>query len=110
MRVWVRGLLGLWALFRNGDWLVLMIAIGPDAFRSFLRRWAMDRHFRCAAHGAAYAPALLLALVGIWRNPGVRYATRAVLPMTTTCRLPAYTQQRDGSNGRASALITRRCL
>ena len=58
---WVGGRYSVWGPIG----LSLMIAIGPDAFRAFLRGGQeMDRHFR-AADWHENMPALL-ALVGIW--------------------------------------------
>ncbi|MEO0930514.1 MAG: glucose-6-phosphate isomerase, partial [Pseudomonadota bacterium] len=72
---WVGGRYSMWGPIG----LALMIAIGPDAFRAFLRGGqAMDQHF-CAADWHENLPALL-ALVGIWHNQICGYATRAVLP------------------------------
>lgn len=60
---WVGGRYSMWGPIG----LSLMIAIGPDAFRAFLRGGqAMDRHFQ-AADWQENLPALL-ALVGIWHN------------------------------------------
>ena len=47
-----------------------MIAIGPDAFRAFLRgAQAMDLHFS-AAEPVENMP-VMLALTGIWHNQGL---------------------------------------
>jgi glucose-6-phosphate isomerase len=78
-----------------------MIAIGPDAFRAFLRGGqAMDIHFR-SADWHENMPALL-ALTGIWHNQVCGHATRAVLPYDNRLgRLPAYLQQLEmESNGK----------
>ena len=81
--------------------LALMIATGPEAFRSFLSggEW-MDRHFKTAAP-LENLP-IMLALTGIWHNQGLGYATRAVLPYEQRLsRLPAYLQQLEmESNGK----------
>ncbi|GAD55006.1 LOW QUALITY PROTEIN: glucose-6-phosphate isomerase [Limimaricola cinnabarinus LL-001] len=81
--------------------LSLMIAIGPEAFRAFLRGGeAMDRHFR-SAPWQQNMPAML-ALVGMWHNQVLGHATRAVLPYDNRlARLPAYLQQLEmESNGK----------
>ncbi len=94
---WVGGRYSMWGPIG----LSLMIAIGPDAFRAFLRgAQAMDRHFQ-AAPWHENLPALL-ALVGIWHNQIAGHATRAVLPYDNRlARLPAYLQQLEmESNGK----------
>ncbi|NDV00811.1 glucose-6-phosphate isomerase [Pseudoroseicyclus tamaricis] len=95
---WVGGRYSMWGPIG----LSLMIAIGPEAFRAFLRGGqAMDRHFR-AAEWHENMPALL-ALVGIWHNQICGHATRAVLPYDNRLgRLPAYLQQLEmESNGKS---------
>ncbi|MGR3463209.1 glucose-6-phosphate isomerase [Limimaricola sp.] len=94
---WVGGRYSMWGPIG----LSLMIAIGPEAFRAFLRGGeAMDRHFR-AAPWAQNMPAML-ALVGLWHNQVLGHATRAVLPYDNRlARLPAYLQQLEmESNGK----------
>lgn len=94
---WVGGRYSMWGPIG----LSLMIAIGPDAFRAFLRGGqAMDTHFR-HAEWHENMPAML-ALVGIWHNQVCDYATRAVLPYDNNlARLPAYLQQLEmESNGK----------
>ena len=94
---WVGGRYSVWGPIG----LSLMIAIGADAFRAFLRGGQeMDRHFR-AADWHENMPALL-ALVGIWHAQVCGYATRAVLPYDNRLgRLPAYLQQLEmESNGK----------
>ncbi|WP_438956753.1 glucose-6-phosphate isomerase [Cognatiyoonia sp.] len=98
---WVGGRYSMWGPIG----LSLMIAIGPDAFKSFLRGGqAMDRHFQAAAWDENM-PALL-ALVGIWHNQVCRHATRAVLPYDNNLsRLPAYLQQLEmESNGKGVSM------
>ncbi|WP_368183446.1 glucose-6-phosphate isomerase [Aestuariibius sp. HNIBRBA575] len=98
---WVGGRYSMWGPIG----LSLMIAIGPDAFRAFLRGGqAMDRHF-CAADWQENLPAML-ALVGIWHNQVCDYATRAVLPYDNNLlRLPAYLQQLEmESNGKGVSM------
>lgn len=94
---WVGGRYSMWGPIG----LSLMIAIGPEAFRAFLRGGQdMDRHFR-VADWSENMPALL-ALVGLWHNQVCGYATRAVLPYDNRlARLPAYLQQLEmESNGK----------
>jgi glucose-6-phosphate isomerase len=94
---WVGGRYSMWGPIG----LSLMIAIGPQAFRAFLRGGqAMDTHFR-AAPWDQNMPALL-ALVGLWHNQVLGHATRAVLPYDNRlARLPAYLQQLEmESNGK----------
>jgi glucose-6-phosphate isomerase len=98
---WVGGRYSMWGPIG----LSLMIAIGPEAFKAFLRGGqAMDRHFRSAALGENMP--VLLALVGIWHNQGLGHATRAVLPYDNRLsRLPAYLQQLEmESNGKSVAM------
>ena len=98
---WVGGRYSMWGPIG----LSLMIAIGPEAFRAFLRGGqAMDQHFQ-AAKWDENLPALL-ALVGIWHNQICGYATRAVLPYDNLLsRLPAYLQQLEmESNGKGVSM------
>jgi glucose-6-phosphate isomerase len=95
---WVGGRYSLWGPIGLG----IMIAVGGDAFRAFLRgAEAMDRHFR-AAEMHENLP-VMLALVGIWHNQICGHATRAVLPYDQRLsRLPAYLQQLEmESNGKS---------
>ncbi|MCK0119806.1 glucose-6-phosphate isomerase [Loktanella sp. F6476L] len=94
---WVGGRYSLWGPIG----LSLMIAIGPDAFKAFLRGGqAMDVHFK-SADWSENVPAMLAA-VGIWHNQICGYTTRAVLPYDNNLmRLPAYLQQLEmESNGK----------
>ncbi len=98
---WVGGRYSVWGPIG----LSLMLAIGPTAFRAFLRGGqAMDLHFR-AAPWDENLPALL-ALVGLWHNQVCGHATRAVLPYDNRLmRLPAYLQQLEmESNGKGVAM------
>jgi glucose-6-phosphate isomerase len=98
---WVGGRYSMWGPIG----LSLMIAIGADAFRAFLRGGqAMDTHFR-SADWAENMP-VLLALVGIWHNQVCGHATRAVLPYDNNlARLPAYLQQLEmESNGKGVSM------
>ncbi len=98
---WVGGRYSMWGPIG----LAMMIATGPDAFRSFLKggQW-MDQHFR-AAEPLENLP-VMLALTGIWHNQGLGHATRAVLPYEQRlARLPAYLQQLEmESNGKSTAM------
>ncbi|MEL7212008.1 MAG: glucose-6-phosphate isomerase [Pseudomonadota bacterium] len=94
---WVGGRYSMWGPIG----LSLMIAIGPENFRDFLRgAEAMDRHF-CEADPVENMP-VMLALVGLWHNQVCDHATRAVLPYDQRLsRLPAYLQQLEmESNGK----------
>jgi len=94
---WVGGRYSVWGPIG----LALMIAIGPEAFRAFLRgAQAMDRHFR-AADARENLP-VLLALTGIWHRQVLGHPTRAVLPYEQRlARLPDYLQQLEmESNGK----------
>ena len=98
---WVGGRYSIWGPIG----LALMIAIGADNFRDFLRGGqAMDQHF-CVAPWGENMP-VLLALVGIWHNQICNHATRAVLPYDQRLRrLPAYLQQLEmESNGKRVAM------
>ena len=97
---WVGGRYSMWGPIG----LSLMIAIGPEAFRAFLRgAQDMDTHFR-SAQGVENMP-LMLALVGIWHRQVLGYPSRAVLPYDERLgRLPAYFQQLEmESNGKSVA-------
>ena len=94
---WVGGRYSMWGPIG----LSLMIAIGAEAFRAFLRGGqAMDQHFR-HAEPLENMP-VMLALTGLWHNQGMGYPTRAVLPYEQRLlRLPAYFQQLEmESNGK----------
>ena len=94
---WVGGRYSMWGPIG----LSLMIAIGPENFRDFLRgAEAMDQHF-CEASPLENMP-IMLALVGVWHNQVCGHATRAVLPYDQRLsRLPAYLQQLEmESNGK----------
>ena len=98
---WVGGRYSMWGPIG----LSLMIAIGGDAFRAFLKGGeAMDLHFR-AAEPLENMP-VMLALTGIWHHQGMGFPTRAVLPYEQRLsRLPAYLQQLEmESNGKSVAL------
>ncbi|WP_299554949.1 glucose-6-phosphate isomerase [uncultured Tateyamaria sp.] len=95
---WVGGRYSMWGPIG----LSLMMAVGPDGFRAFLRGGQdMDTHFR-AAEGVENMP-LMLALVGIWHRQVLGHASRAVLPYDQRLgQLPAYFQQLEmESNGKS---------
>jgi glucose-6-phosphate isomerase len=82
--------------------LSLMIALGPDGFRSMLGGFRLiDEHFR-EAPPEANAP-LLLGLLGIWYRDFHDAQTHAVLPYSHyLSRFTAYLQQLDmESNGKS---------
>ncbi|SEN65399.1 glucose-6-phosphate isomerase [Palleronia pelagia] len=94
---WVGGRYSMWGPIG----LSLLIAIGPEAFRAFLRgAESMDIHFK-SANPLENMP-VMLALTGLWHNQGCGHATRAVLPYEQRLnRLPAYLQQLEmESNGK----------
>ncbi|MBV1867210.1 MAG: glucose-6-phosphate isomerase [Marinosulfonomonas sp.] len=98
---WVGGRYSLWGPIG----LSLMIAIGDENFRDFLRgAQAMDRHFQTAP--LAQNMPVMLAAVGLWHNQVCGYASRAVLPYDQRLsRLPAYFQQLEmESNGKRVAM------
>ena len=81
--------------------LSLMLAVGPDGFRSFLDGMhEMDRHFQEAPLGRNI-PALM-GLIGIWYSNFGGAQSMAVLPYSDhLSRFPAYLQQLDmESNGK----------
>jgi glucose-6-phosphate isomerase len=85
--------------------LSLMIAIGPDHFRSMLEGFhSMDRHFRTAPLEKNLP--VLLGLIGIWYNNFFGAETVAILPYDHYLgRLSAYFQQLDmESNGKSTTL------
>ncbi len=81
--------------------LSLMIAIGPEQFRTMLAGFhEMDEHFRSAPFDQNLP--VLLGLIGIWYNNFFGAQTVAVLPYDQYLQyLPAYLQQLDmESNGK----------
>ncbi|WP_228069088.1 glucose-6-phosphate isomerase [Marivivens aquimaris] len=98
---WVGGRYSMWGPIG----LSLMIAVGPQNFREFLRGGQeMDKHF-CTTEWSQNVPAML-ALVGLWHNQVCGHATRAVLPYDNNlARLPAYLQQLEmESNGKGVSM------
>jgi len=89
--------------------LSLMIAIGPDHFRSMLAGFhRMDVHFRTAPLEKNLP--VLLGLIGIWYNNFFGAETVAILPYDHYLgRLSAYLQQLDmESNGKSTTLEGKR--
>ncbi len=85
--------------------LSLMVAIGPDDFRSMLAGFHdMDDHFRTTPLGANLP--VLMALLGIWYGNFFGFENHAVLPYSQELsRFPAYLQQLDmESNGKSVRL------
>jgi len=81
--------------------LSLMVAIGPEAFRSMLAGYhAMDEHFRTAPFEENLP--VLLGLLGVWYGDLFGAETHAVIPYDHYLGLlPAYLQQLDmESNGK----------
>lgn len=98
---WVGGRYSMWGPIG----LSIMIAVGPEKFRDFLRgAEEMDHHFRNAPFDQNLP--VLLALVGMWHHQFCGYPTRAVLPYDQQlARLPAYLQQLEmESNGKRVAM------
>ena len=94
---WVGGRYSVWGAIG----LPVMLAIGPQAFKSFLRgAQAMDLHFKSAEWGENVP--VMLALQGIWHHQVCGYPTRAILPYDQRlAQLPAYFQQLEmESNGK----------
>ncbi len=82
--------------------LSLMVAIGPDAFRSMLAGFhEMDEHFRSAPLDQNLP--VLMALLGVWYGNFFGFESHAVLPYSQELsRFPAYLQQLDmESNGKS---------
>ncbi len=98
---WVGGRYSMWGPIG----LPIMIAVGPEVFRSFLDGAAsMDEHFQTAKLEENLP--VILALIGIWHSNICGYNSRVVLPYDQRlARLPAYLQQLDmESNGKSVAL------
>ena len=85
--------------------LSLMVAVGPDDFRSMLAGFHdMDEHFRRAPLDANLP--VLMALLGVWYGNFFGFESHAVLPYSQELsRFPAYLQQLDmESNGKSARL------
>ena len=94
---WVGGRYSIWGPIG----LSIIIAIGAEAFESFLNgAQDMDMHFKTAEIRENLP--IILALVGVWHNQICNYSTRAVLPYDQRLgKLPAYLQQLEmESNGK----------
>ncbi len=91
--------------FPSAIGLSLMIAVGPENFRSMLAGFhAMDEHFRVAPFDRNLP--VLLALLGIWYINFFGAETHAILPYDHyLSKLSAYCQQLDmESNGKRVTL------
>ena len=101
-------------MFRFWDWvggrysfdsaigLSLMVAVGPDHFRSMLDGFhAMDEHFRTTPF--SHNLPVLLGLLGIWYGDFLGTQTHAVLPYSHELgKFSSYLQQLDmESNGKS---------
>ncbi|WP_170477677.1 glucose-6-phosphate isomerase [Ruegeria arenilitoris] len=98
---WVGGRYSVWGPVG----LPVMIAVGSNAFDSFLRGGqAMDLHFQ-SAEWTENLP-VMLALVGVWHRQVLGHTSRSVLPYDQRLlRLPAYFQQLEmESNGKSVAM------
>jgi glucose-6-phosphate isomerase len=87
--------------FPSAIGLSLMVAIGPESFRSMLAGFhAVDVHFRTTPLQRNLP--VLMALVGIWNNDFLDHETVAVLPYDQYLeRFTAYLQQLEmESNGK----------
>ncbi len=85
--------------------LSLMVAIGPDDFRSMLSGFRdMDEHFLRAPLGQNLP--VLMALLGVWYANFFGFESHAVLPYSQELsRFPAYLQQLEmESNGKSVGL------
>lgn len=98
---WVGGRYSLWSAVG----LIIMISVGPAAFRELLSgAHAMDEHFREAP--LEQNMPVIMALLGIWYNNWWGAQSYAILPYEQYLhRLPAYLQQGDmESNGKSVTL------
>lgn len=98
---WVGGRYSLWSAVG----LIIIISIGPNAFRELLSgAHAMDEHFRKAPLEKNMP--VIMALLGIWYNNWWGAQSYAILPYEQYLhRLPAYLQQGDmESNGKSVTL------
>ncbi|HEY4752296.1 MAG TPA: glucose-6-phosphate isomerase, partial [Candidatus Limnocylindrales bacterium] len=85
--------------------LSLMVAIGPDEFRSMLAGFhEMDEHFRTTPLDQNLP--VIMGLLGIWYANFFGFESHAVLPYSQELsRFPAYLQQQDmESNGKSVRL------
>lgn len=94
---WVGGRYSLWSAIG----LPIMLAVGPENFRSLLAgAHSIDRHFAKAP--LAQNLPVMLGLIGWFQRVACRYPSRAIIPYDQRlARLPAYLQQLDmESNGK----------
>jgi glucose-6-phosphate isomerase len=94
---WVGGRYSLWSAIG----LPIMLAVGPENFRSLLAgAHSIDRHF--AEAPLAQNLPVMLGLIGWFHRVACRYPSRAIIPYDQRlARLPAYLQQLDmESNGK----------
>ena len=97
---WVGGRYSVWSAVG----LVLMLAVGADAFDAFLAgAHAMDTHF-CSAPLERNMP-VILAAIGIWQRNFFGYGSLSIAPYWQDLEyLPGYLQQLDmESNGKQVA-------
>ncbi|MEL6093330.1 glucose-6-phosphate isomerase [Bartonella schoenbuchensis] len=98
---WVGGRYSIWSAIG----LVVMLAIGGQNFRQFLKgARQMDEHFKTAPLHQNIP--IRFALLGFWHRVICGYSSRAVIPYAQRLvRFPAYLQQLDmESNGKHISL------
>ncbi|UNE55625.1 glucose-6-phosphate isomerase [Bartonella machadoae] len=98
---WVGGRYSIWSAIG----LVVMLAIGGQNFRQFLKgALQMDQHFRAAPLHKNIP--IRFALLGFWHRVICDYSSRAVIPYEQRlAQFPAYLQQLDmESNGKQVSL------
>ncbi|WP_102830567.1 glucose-6-phosphate isomerase [Bartonella bovis] len=98
---WVGGRYSVWSAIG----LVVMLAIGGQNFRQFLKgARQMDEHFKTAPLHKNIP--IRFALLGFWHRVVCGYSSRAVIPYAQRLvRFPAYLQQLDmESNGKYVSL------
>ncbi|MCZ2204414.1 glucose-6-phosphate isomerase [Bartonella sp. A05] len=98
---WIGGRYSIWSAVG----LVVMLAIGGQNFRQFLKgSQQMDHHFRNAPLHQNIP--IRFALLGFWHRVVCGYSSRAVVPYAQRLvRFPAYLQQLDmESNGKQVSL------
>ncbi|ATO56932.1 glucose-6-phosphate isomerase [Bartonella sp. 1-1C] len=94
---WIGGRYSVWSAIG----LVIMLAIGSQNFRQFLKgAQQMDQHFKSASLHQNIP--IRFALLGFWHRVICGYTSRVVVPYAQRLeRLPAYLQQLDmESNGK----------
>ncbi|WP_336278877.1 glucose-6-phosphate isomerase [Bartonella sp. CB175] len=98
---WVGGRHSIWSAVG----LIVMLAIGGQGFRQFLKgAQQMDQHFKNAPLQKNIP--IRFALLGFWHRVICGYSSRAIIPYAQRlARLPAYLQQLDmESNGKNVSL------